>query len=263
MSNINFLRHICVFVFFSSVACVGSAGSKNPDAAKHTFVLVHGSTGGGWDWKVVGEQLEEHGHSAHRVTLTGLGERKHLATKMEIGLSTHIEDVVKTIIYEQLNDVVLVGHSYGGMVISGVMNQIPERIKHTIFLDAAVPDHGMSAIDVYNLKQSELNVIDGLIHFSWLDPQSIPPNDVPQPLNTYIEKVSFDNPKAKEINTSFVAFVPDGVTKEQRAEDPSWGRAERRGWTIRTFDGDHVVYRIKPAEFASLLIAATQDKNKS
>jgi len=234
---------------------------SDSNSAQHTFVFVHGSTGGAWDWKEVGNLLEDKGHQAYRVTLTGLGEREHLAGT-HVDLSTHVTDVVNTIVYEQLEQVVLVGHSYGGMVISGVMNQMPERIAHAIFLDAAVPDHGMTTLDVYGVKKSDLNVINGLIHFPWLENNSAPPHDVPHPLNSYLEKVSFDNPKTKDINTTFVAFLPDGVSKEQRANDDlSWQRAKQRGWAIRTFSGDHVIYRTKPSEVSEMLVDITYDKN--
>src|SRR5262245_43565749 len=96
---------------------------KPPPAAhpaKHyTYVIVHGAWGGGWDWLAIDSMLARHGHKVVRVTLTGLGERHHLASP-NIGLDTHIEDVVNAILWDNLRDVVLVGHSYGGMVITGV-----------------------------------------------------------------------------------------------------------------------------------------------
>lgn len=261
MNVLKISRTTYALILLCTCLLAAPANSSEGDLAKHTFVFVHGSTGGAWDWKEVAGLLEGEGHEVYRVTLTGLGEREHLASK-DVNLSTHIADVVNTIVYEELEQIVLVGHSYGGMVISGVMNQIPERIKHATFLDAGVPDHGMSTVDVYALKPSELNVVDGLIYLPWLDESSEPPHDVPHPLNTYLEKVSFDNPLALTIDTTFVAFVPEGVSKEQRADDPSWRRAEKRGWTIRTFDGDHVIYREKPKEFVGMLLDTTKDKNK-
>ena len=122
--------------------------SAGPSSGKYTFVLVHGATAGGWEWKSTGKFLSDDGHTVYRATLTGLGERAHLNSP-DADLQTHISDVVNLILYEDLHDVVLTGHSYGGMVITGVIDRIPERIRHVVFLDAAVPDDGMSIWDLF------------------------------------------------------------------------------------------------------------------
>lgn len=235
----------------------------NADACKggpYTFVIVHGATGGGWDWKGVASKLIAKGHTVYRPTLTGLGERQHLA-HADIGLSTHVDDVVNTILFEQLNDVVLVGHSYGGMVITGVMNKIPQRISHATFLDAAAPDHGMSANDVWGPMPKDAKVVDGLVHFSWIDQTAPFPRDVVHPLKSFDEPVAFDSEKAKMINSTFVIFVPEGMSEVERQDDSSWHRAKSRHWTLRSFNGDHVVYRVKPQEIAALLINSVNDVN--
>jgi pimeloyl-ACP methyl ester carboxylesterase len=105
---------------------------------QYTYVLVHGFSGGGWDWRTMDEILTADGHTVYRPTLTGLGERVHLSSP-EIDLTTHIDDVENLILFENLKDIVIVGHSYGGVVITGVMDRVPARIKHAIFLDALVP----------------------------------------------------------------------------------------------------------------------------
>ena len=110
-------------------------------------VIVHGAWGGGHQWKEAAAALEKaSGGSVHRVTLTGQGERVHLASPKN-DLSTHIQDVVNVIQYEQLNAVVLIGHSYGGAVISGVADQIPEKISQLIYLDAILLEDGKSCFD--------------------------------------------------------------------------------------------------------------------
>jgi len=239
-----------------------SHASDSHDKGAHTFVIVHGATGGGWDWKNVANGLIKQGHTVYRPTLSGLGEKTHLASD-SINLTTHISDIVNLIEFEQLDNVMLLGHSYGGMVITGVANRIPERIKHLTFLDASVPDDGMAALDVWGTKLADLDVRDGLVYFSWLEDTKAFPRDVPHPVNTLTEAVEFNKPAAKAINASFVAFVPEGVSREQRADDPSWHRAEARGWTIRTFDGDHVIYRVKPDEFVEMLLETTLDRNRA
>jgi pimeloyl-ACP methyl ester carboxylesterase len=109
------------------------------------FVLVHGAWHGGWCWRYVRERLIAAGHRVFTPTLTGLGERSHLLTT-EIGLQTHIEDVVQLIQCEELEQLVLCGHSYGGMVITGVADRLRERIAHVVYLDAAVPFDGQSML---------------------------------------------------------------------------------------------------------------------
>lgn len=237
------------------------ATEQEPEA--ETFVIVHGATGGGWDWRVVSERLIEAGHRAFRPTLTGLGERYHLAGP-DVNLDTHIQDIVSLIEFEELDDVVLVGHSYGGMVITGVMNKIPERIKHATFLDALLPDHGMSAEEVTKLPISSWPVANGVVKFPWVDDSKPFPRDVVHPVNTLTQPVSFDNPLAHAIPATFVAFLPEGQTLQQWQEGRTgWTRAQKRGWTMRTFEGDHVVYRVKPLAMANLLMASVSDQNSA
>ena len=106
-----------------------------------TFVLVHGGWHRGWSWKRVRERLRKAGHDVFTPTLTGLGERKHLASP-STDLNVHIEDIINVFFYEDLTDVVLVGHSFGGMTITGVANAIPELISNLVFLDAFLSAKG-------------------------------------------------------------------------------------------------------------------------
>jgi pimeloyl-ACP methyl ester carboxylesterase len=99
-----------------------------------TFVLVHGSCHGGWCWKKVTPLLRNASHEVYTPTLPGLGERSHLVSR-DIGLDTHILDMIQVIEYENLNEVMLVGHSYGGLVIGGVAEKVPERIRRLVYLD--------------------------------------------------------------------------------------------------------------------------------
>ncbi|MDP6706423.1 MAG: alpha/beta fold hydrolase [Alphaproteobacteria bacterium] len=112
-----------------------------------TFVLVHGAWHGGWCWRRVREMLEDRGERVLTPTLTGLGERAHLLAP-EIDLDTHIRDVVNVLAWEDLSDVVLCGHSYGGMVIAGVADTVPERLASLVYLDAFVPRDGEAVVDL-------------------------------------------------------------------------------------------------------------------
>jgi pimeloyl-ACP methyl ester carboxylesterase len=111
-----------------------------------TFVLVHGAWHGGWCWRFVRPLLRRAGHEVFAPSLTGLGERKHLA-RPEIGLDTHIEDIVSLLEMEDLWEVILVGHSYGGMVITGAADRAHARIKRLVYLDAFVPENGKCTLD--------------------------------------------------------------------------------------------------------------------
>jgi pimeloyl-ACP methyl ester carboxylesterase len=96
----------------------------------------------------VDAELRAKGYNVYRPQLTGLGDRVHLA-RPDVGLNTHIEDVVNTILFEDLHDIVLVGHSYGGMVITGVADRVPDRIRKLIYVDALVPNDGESLMSIF------------------------------------------------------------------------------------------------------------------
>lgn len=252
----------------ASAVCLGitlvvSAQVRAADAAKkYTYVIVHGATAGGWEWKKAGRFLTDDGHTVYRVTLTGLGERKHLSSP-EINLETHINDVVNLILFEDLHDVVLTGHSYGGMVITGVMDRVPDRIRHVVFLDAAVPDDGMSLYDLFGGPRAGANVVDGMMQVPWVKPGAPPPHNVAQSIKCFNQPVSYKNSLAKSLPVTYVAFVPkDKSTEERAATDKSWQRAVARGWTIRTFPGGHVAQQEDPRGVATLMEAAVSDRNK-
>jgi pimeloyl-ACP methyl ester carboxylesterase len=113
----------------------------------NTFVLVHGAWHGGWAWRRVADRLRARGNIVFTPTLTGLGERSHLRHPT-IDLSLHIADVLSVIKYEGVRDFVLVGHSYGGCVISGVAEAMPDAIRSIVFLDAFIPGNGDATLDL-------------------------------------------------------------------------------------------------------------------
>jgi pimeloyl-ACP methyl ester carboxylesterase len=111
------------------------------------FVLLHGGRHGGWCWRPVASLLRAAGHEVYTPTLTGLGERSHLLSP-QIGLDTHIQDLVATFEFEDVRDAVLVGHSYGGMVVFGAMERIADRVRSLVLLDAHMPRDGESVFDL-------------------------------------------------------------------------------------------------------------------
>ena len=232
---------------------------------KYTIVVVHGATAGGWEWKKTGKFLTDDGHTVYRVTLTGLGERMHL-NSTDVDLETHINDVVNTILFEDLHDVVLTGHSYGGMVITGVMDRIPERLRHVVFLDAAVPDDGISLWNLFGGTgpQDPSRFADGFMQVPWVKPDAKPPHNVKQSIKCFNQPVSYKNPAAKALPVTYVAFVPKDKSAEERAKtDKSWQRAVARGWTIRTFPGHHVAQEEDPRGVATLIEESVADRNHS
>jgi pimeloyl-ACP methyl ester carboxylesterase len=130
-----------------------------------TFVLVHGGGHGGWCYQRLARLLRAEGHEVHCPTLTGLGERRHLLGPA-INLDTHIEDVVNLLFHEDLRDVYLAGHSYGGMVITGVADRALDRVGHLVFLDASHPQNGEALSDVapgmMDYAYSHMRVQDGI-----------------------------------------------------------------------------------------------------
>jgi len=130
-----------------------------------TFVLVHGGGHGGWCYQRVSRLLKQAGHEVYAPTLTGLSERSHLAGP-HVDLDLHIQDIAAVLHYEDLRDVILVGHSYGGMVITGVGGRAADRIGKLVYLDAANPKNGQSLVDVAGpmMEMARLGgqVIDGV-----------------------------------------------------------------------------------------------------
>src|SRR3954471_14095169 len=140
-----------------------------------TFVVAHGAWSSGWAWKKLRPLLRAAGHEVFTPSFTGLGERSHLATP-EVGLETHIQDVVNVLFYEDLTNVILLGHSYGGMVATGAADRMPERIRKVVYLDAFVPRDGQSLNDLPRRQEGGAAVgpppADG-----WLVPPMPPSSD--------------------------------------------------------------------------------------
>jgi len=132
-----------------------AAVAQGPSRAK-TFVLVHGASQGGWCWRRASDRLERLGHKVFTPTLTGLGERSHLMSR-DVDLDMHITDVVNVIKWESLQGIVLVGHSYGGWVVSGVAEQMLPAISSIVFLDAFMPENGQKGLDL-NSERSKAEI---------------------------------------------------------------------------------------------------------
>jgi pimeloyl-ACP methyl ester carboxylesterase len=219
-----------------------------------TYVLVHGAWGGSWDWKIVDSMLTRLGNVVYRPALTGLGERVHLAST-SIGLATHIDDVVNTILWENLHDVVLLGHSYGGVVITGVADRIPERIRQLIYLDAILPDSGETVLGIMPPELTELiraNTRDGTVVPPWEPADKPLPKDVPHPLRTLTDTLRLVNPGRLKVPATYILTVEPSEPKDPF--QPFADRARARGWPVRVMTADHVPERSNPEALVRLLL---------
>ena len=163
-----------------------------------TYLICHGAWSGGWSWRRVADRLRALGHDVHTPTYTGLGDRAHLTHPM-VDLETHIQDILSVIHAEDLSDFVLVGHSYGGMVVTGVADRVEEKVRHLVYLDAFLPGDGQSLND---LTGRAPDTVEG-----FLVPPNPPAPDTSaddlawtlprrrhQPVRCFSQKLRIDNP---------------------------------------------------------------------
>jgi pimeloyl-ACP methyl ester carboxylesterase len=205
----------------------------------YTFVLVHGAWHGGWCWQRVADRLRGGGHKVFTPTLTGLGERSHLL-RTGIDLKTHIADVVNVMKWEQLTDVVLCGHSYGGFVISGVAEEMASAIRSIVFLDAFVPCNGETVQELTGpavqdgiriaLQRGDLAVPArpaeafgvNAADRAWVDRLC-----VGQPIGTFTDKIALTGARDRIARKSYIrakSYANPGFDRAYDAlkSDPSW-----------------------------------------
>ena len=152
-----------------------------------TFLVCHGAWSAGWAWKKMHPLMQAAGHRLVTPTFTGLGERAHLANP-SIDLETHIEDILNVIKYEDLHEVVLIGHSYGGMVASGVADRARERIARLIYLDAFVPRDGQSLFDFMEPDRSRMRALAKAGYGYRGPPNPTPPDTSPADVEWLTER---------------------------------------------------------------------------
>jgi pimeloyl-ACP methyl ester carboxylesterase len=224
-----------------------------------TFLVAHGAWSAGWAWKKMHPLLQARGHELITPTYTGIGERSHLAGR-EINLSTHIEDMLQVIRFEDLADVILIGHSYGGMVATGAADRMPDRIAKLIYIDAFVPRDGTCSFD-YLPPEARARMEAGAAG-GWRVPSNpvppdtsaedlewISPRRVPQPIECFREPVKLQRGETK-IPRSYIyaARSAPGDVFRQFAE-----RARAEGWDYHEMDASHSPHITAPAALAEIL----------
>jgi pimeloyl-ACP methyl ester carboxylesterase len=191
-----------------------------------TFVLVPGGWHGGWYFRPIAEALRSAGRTAYAVTLTGLGERAHLRTAAT-NLDTHIEDVVAVLEAEEITDAVLVGHSYGGMVITGAADRCPERVARLVYADAYVPRHGESCWDLTTPAFREVFVSRAAADGHCVQPPpGLDPRATAHPLASLLQKIRLNGhrppPRRDFLHLGAWAGSPFTGLHDRLARDPAW-----------------------------------------
>jgi len=233
------------------------AAESVPGNPHPALVSVHGAWAGGWQMKRVAPFLEAQGWKVYRPSLSGLGEHFNTASP-DIGLGTHIDDIVNFIEFEDLHDVILLGHSYGGMVITGVADRIPGRIRRLVYLDALLPANGESLMNL--IKPGTLDIArmtkGGFVIPTWVKPDWHPPMDEPQPLKTFTEPIVLQNQTAAaKLPATYILTVEKGKRPEDDDFYAAAERARARGWPVLIMEGDHVVNWRQPEALAKLLLS--------
>lgn len=231
-----------------------------------TFVLVHGATAGGWYWNQVAPRLREGGHAVFTPTLTGLGERSHLASP-EVGLDTHVRDIANVLEYEDLRDVILVGKSYAGMVTTGVASATPDRLAHLVYLEAVVPQHGQSFADVLASVLGRERVDATLAQMrsagdGWRVPLQNPtdPRLTPHPLKTYLDPVVADDPRAAALPRTYIYCTQKepGLAAAFTAHGAQVAR--QAGWRYHELPTAHEPEQTAPEALTALLLECATDR---
>lgn len=255
-----------------AVTAVGNTGIASTTDKLHPFVLVHGAWHGGWCWRRVADALRARGHRVFTPSLTGLGDRAHLFSQ-DISLQTHVADILSVVEAEELSDFVLVGHSYGGLVISGVADTLRERVSHYVYLDARVPSDmspgasfSWSGLDTPETREARLKSVREQgkgVEFPPPPPSAFAvtkPSDVawvqrhvkPMPVQTYIGTFTFKNSGSDGLRRTYIAAIKPSLaalvsTHNRIKSDPTW--------SFTTLEAGHDAVVTAPDELASLLLA--------
>ncbi len=240
--------------------------SEELTGGQKTFVLVHGAYHGAWCWKFVADKLRRLGHQVYTPTLTGLGERSHLIS-FRPGLHTFIEDVAQVIRFEDLTNVILVGHSFAGSVVSGLADCMPENLSHLVYLDAQVLFNGQApadtappaAIEIYKKRAEASNFTSipspPVEAFGIHDPAMakwVAAHVTPHPYQTYFDPLLLKNPLGNGVPATYIA-----VTNPEFANTALSRKVarEQAGWNYLELHTAHDAMLLAPEELTVMLLA--------
>jgi len=231
-----------------------------------TFVLVHGTWTGGWEWRGTADRLRAKGHDVYAPSMTGLAERAHLMSRAT-DLETHIADFMGVIDFERLRDVVLVGHSYGGMVASAVADRIADRIGALIYIDAARPEDGQAMLDFVSpeRRQTVLNLAEDegegymvpnslVLETGLADPaerDDFLARTGPHPLASLLQPIRLDGRHLAVPRKAYVVATRNDSHHFRTWHD--WAAAEP-GWQAAALDTHHFPMAEAPDATADLLL---------
>jgi pimeloyl-ACP methyl ester carboxylesterase len=232
---------------------------------------VHGTGHGGWCWCLIAPLLRSAGHEVYTPTLTGLGASSHLLYELDrISLDSHVKDITNVLFYEDLTDVVLVGHSYGGMVITGVAAKEPQRLTHLVYLDAYLPFEGENEIALWPSDQKEKYFADVASGIKFRQPISssmlgitdlktskwVQERLTAHPYSTYEDPLASGSPESASIPRTYIHCKLRPLSSWM---EPFAGRASKLGWNVHTMTSGHDVMITHPNELAIILLR-TADK---
>jgi pimeloyl-ACP methyl ester carboxylesterase len=235
-----------------------AAGARN-------YVLVHGAWHGGWCYARVAEALRSGGHRVFTPTLTGLGERSHLADLGEVGLGVHIRDVANVIRWEQLDEVILCGHSYGGLVAGGVADAMPERIASLVYLDAIIPDDGKCMLDYLEPGMAAAFAAAAAANGGVLPPIAAAALGVNRADEAWVDALCTPHPFASYTERQVLSGAYLGIAKIAYVRAAAWAgagrqthyqRAKDAGWALFDVAGGHDLMLDAPNEVARILLEA-------
>jgi pimeloyl-ACP methyl ester carboxylesterase len=248
-----------------------------------TYVLVGGAWLGGWCWQPVARRLRDSGHDVYPLTLTGLGERVHLASP-EVDLDTHITDVVNLIEFEDLYDVVLLGHSYAGLVVTGAADRIPERISELVYLDTGPLPGGVALIETFppeareRIEREVEELGDGwrfpmpaweelanMASLEGLDEDHLRllrSRATPQPFGTYTQPLRLENPAREELPKLGIlcSFSLDQVQQMIASDNPLFRGLAGPEWRFVELPTGHWPMFSRPEDLAGLLLDLPSEK---
>jgi pimeloyl-ACP methyl ester carboxylesterase len=248
-----------------------------------TYVLVGGAWLGGWCWQPIARRLRDEGHDAYPATLTGLGERTHLASP-EVDLETHITDVVNLMEFEDLHNVVLLGHSYAGLVVTGAADRVPERISELVYLDTApLPDGGMliekfppearqrterqveELGDGWRFPMPPFEELANMASLEGVDDDHLRllrSRAIAQPFGTYTQPLRLTNPAREELPKLGIlcSFSLDQMRQMIASDAPLFRELAGPEWRFVELPTGHWPMFSKPEDLAELLLDLPSEK---